>query len=83
MKGSASLKSVLPALAPDLNYAGLAIADGETASLMYLKTLTSELPEEEKERIYADLLEYCSLDTLAEVRLLAKLYRAGFGLPLQ
>jgi hypothetical protein len=64
---------VLPALAQDLSYAGLAIADGETASLMYLKTLKSELPEEEKERIYADLLEYCCLDTLAEVRLLEEL----------
>ncbi len=74
--GSASLKSVLPAFAPDLSYAGLAIADGETASLMYLKTFKSELPEEEKERIYADLLDYCCLDTLAEVRLLEELYRA-------
>ena len=83
MKGSASLNSVLPAFAPDLSYAGLAIADGETASLMYLKTLKSELPEEEKERIYADLLEYCCLDTLAEVRLLEELYRTDFGLPLQ
>jgi hypothetical protein len=77
MKGSASLKSVLPALAPDLSYAGLAIADGETASLMYLKTLKSELPEEEKERIYADLLDYCCLDTLAEVKLLEELYRTA------
>jgi len=77
MKGSASLKSVLPAFAPDLSYAGLAIADGENASLMYLKTLKSELPEEEKERIYADLLDYCRLDTLAEVRLLEELYQAA------
>ena len=74
---------MLPAFAPDLSYAGLAIADGENAPLMYLKTLKSELPEEEKERIYADLLEYCCLDTLAEVRLLEELYRTDFGLPLQ
>ena len=76
MKGSASLKSVLPALVPDLSYAGLAIADGETASLMYLKTLKKGVPDEEKKRIYADLLEYCRLDTLAEVKLLEVLYRA-------
>jgi len=75
MKGSASLKSVLPALVPDLNYAGLAIADGETASLMFLKALKNEVPEEEKKWIYTDLLEYCRLDTLAEVKILEELYR--------
>ncbi|MFZ1199913.1 MAG: hypothetical protein WAO07_07070, partial [Desulfobacterales bacterium] len=52
MKGSASLKSVLPDFAPNLSYADLATADGETTSLMYLKTLKNELPEEEKKRIY-------------------------------
>lgn len=76
MKGSASLKSVLPALVPDLSYAGLTIADGETASLMYLKSLKKDVPDEEKKRIWADLLEYCRLDTLAEVKLLEVLYRA-------
>jgi hypothetical protein len=77
MRGSASLKSVLPAIVPDLSYAGLAIADGETASLMYLKALKKEVSREEKEWIYADLLDYCRLDTLAEVRLLETLYRAS------
>ncbi len=75
MKGSASLKSVLPALVPELSYSGLAIADGETASLMYIKALKNEISEEEKEKVYADLLDYCRLDTLAEVRLLEALYR--------
>lgn len=77
MKGSASLKSVLPALVPDLSYSGLAIADGETASLMYLKAHKNEVPEEEKKRIYADLLQYCLLDTLAEVKLLGELVRTA------
>lgn len=58
MKGSASLKSVLPAFVPDLSYASLATADGETTSLMYVKTLKDEVPEEEKKRIYANLVEY-------------------------
>jgi hypothetical protein len=75
MKGSASLKSVLPAFVPVLSYAGLAIADGETASLMYLKALKNEVVDEEKKRIYADLWKYCRLDTLAEVKLLEELYR--------
>lgn len=76
MKGSASLKSVLPAFVPELSYAGLAIADGETASLMYLKALKNEVVDEEKKRIYVDLWKYCRLDTLAEVKLLEELYRA-------
>ena len=76
MKGSASLKSVLPALVPDLSYSGLAIADGETASLMYLKAHKNDVLDDEKKRIFADLQQYCRLDTLAEVRLLAELYRA-------
>ncbi len=53
----------------------MAIADGETASLMYLKALKNEISEEEKEKVYEDLLDYCRLDTLAEVRLLEALYR--------
>lgn len=39
-----SFKSVLPAFAPDLNFADLTIADGEAASQMYLKALKNELP---------------------------------------
>jgi hypothetical protein len=76
MRGSASLKSVLPTLVPELSYAGLGIADGETASLMYLKAFKNEALEEEKKRIYADLVDYCRLDTLAEVKLLEVLYWA-------
>lgn len=59
---------------PDLSYAGLATANGETTSLMYLKTLRNEVPEEEKKRIYANLVEYCHLDNLAEMKLLEVLY---------
>jgi hypothetical protein len=77
MKGSASLKRVLPALVPALSYQGLAIADGETASLAYLATLQDEVTDEHKKKIYADLEEYCRLDTLAEVKLLEALYRAA------
>ena len=76
MRGSASLKSVLPALVPDLSYTGLAIADGETASLMYLKAIKNEVPDDQKTMIYTDLRQYCLLDTLAKVKLLEVLYRA-------
>ena len=76
MNGSASLKSVLPAFVPDLNYDDLAIGDGETASLMYLKCIKDAVSEKEKESIYGDLKVYCAQDTLAEVKLLEVLYRS-------
>jgi len=74
MMGSASLKSVLPAFVPDLNYDDLTIADGETASAMYLNCLRDSVPDSEKAVIYKNLRKYCALDTLAEVRLLDVLY---------
>jgi hypothetical protein len=72
MCGSHSIKSVLPALVPDLNYEDLAIADGEMAMLAYaaLEKINSV---EEQEKIRQDLLAYCRLDTLAMVRIWQKL----------
>ena len=75
MYGSASLKSVLPAFVSDLSYDGIAISDGQTASLMYLKIIKNEVLDEEKEKIFRDLRKYCAMDTLAEVKLLEKLYQ--------
>lgn len=74
MKGSASLKSVLPAFVPDLTYEGLAIANGEIASITYNRWIRGLVPEGEKAQIFEDLREYCKLDTLAEVRLVEVLY---------
>jgi hypothetical protein len=48
-----------------------------TASLTYLKALKNQVPDDEKKRIYADLVKHCRLDTLAEVRLLEELYRVA------
>ena len=75
MKGSASLKSVLPAFVPDLTYRGLAISNGEVASITYNRCISGQVPEEEKKQIFDDLGEYCKLDTLAEVRLVEVLYQ--------
>jgi hypothetical protein len=75
MEGSASLKSVLPAFVPDLTYEGLAIANGEIASITYNRCIRGLIPEAEKPQIFEDLREYCRLDTLAEVRLIDVLYQ--------
>ncbi len=77
MKGSASLKSVLPAFVPELSYDNLAIGDGGTASLLYLYCITGNASEKERSQIFQDLKDYCYQDTLAEAKLLDILYTIG------
>jgi uncharacterized protein DUF2779 len=73
--GSFSLKRVLPALVPDMSYRGLAIGDGETASLELGRLLFrgEAMAPEERARLRADLLAYCHQDTWGLVRLLERL----------
>ena len=74
MRGSASLKNVVPAFVPNMSYDDLAIGDGDTASMVYLSCIKGQVPEDEKEKIYQDLKVYCRQDTLAETKLLGVLY---------
>jgi len=73
--GSFSLKSVLPALVPDLRYDNLEIADGGTASLELERLLLNGdgLEPEAKARLRSDLLRYCYQDTWGLVKLLERL----------
>lgn len=66
---SNSLKAVLPALAPHLNYNSLYISHGEEAMFMYEKMINME-DGPEKDKIIQGLLEYCKLDTWAMVEIL-------------
>ena len=72
MKGSYSIKSVLPALIPELSYNDLEIKDGGTASNTFLSivngTFQGDLQVARKQ-----LLEYCERDTYAMVKILEKL----------
>ncbi|HET9180351.1 MAG TPA: DUF2779 domain-containing protein [Terriglobia bacterium] len=76
-RGSFSLKHVLPALIPDMTYAGMQVADGEEAGLTWEKMVRGQVSQQEKARLRNALLEYCSLDTLAMVRLLDYLTNAA------
>lgn len=69
--GSFDLKTVLPALVPDLSYEGLAIHDGRTASRELARLIFggSAMNDIERETLRRNLSAYCSLDTLAMVRL--------------
>ena len=69
--GSFSLKSVLPVLVPDLDYADLRVADGHLASaeLETLLLRPDAWPTWRQRRTRRELLAYCARDTLALVRL--------------
>lgn len=70
MKGYYSIKTVLPAPAPDLCYDGLAIAAAGAAMDGYHRMCAAQDDPVELERIRDDLREYCRLDTLGMVRIL-------------
>ena len=67
--GSFSLKSVLPALFPDMDYANLSIQEGTQATMEYLKMIDPLTPAKEKQMIKEGLLIYCGQDTLAMVKI--------------
>lgn len=68
MNGSYSIKTVLPALIPELSYSELEIGDGGSASAAFLN-LYHTTNKEEVDKTRSHLKEYCKLDTLAIVRL--------------
>lgn len=77
-RGSFSIKSVLPALVPDLSYEGLSVSRGDEASLAFDRLSRDGLGPAEAARIRAALEEYCRLDTLAMVRILEVLHSRVF-----
>jgi Domain of unknown function(DUF2779) len=78
-RGSFSLKQVLPALIHDMTYEGMAVSEGEEAGLAWEKMVRGQVSEQEKIRLRNALLEYCSQDTFAMVRLLDFLAAASSG----
>lgn len=69
-KGSWSIKSVLPAVIPDLDYGDLdEVQDGGMAMKAFLEAIHPVTPAERKATIECALLEYCKLDTYAMVRI--------------
>lgn len=72
MMGSYSIKSVLPALVPELSYNDLEIKEGGIASSTFLSMLNGTF-EGNVEETRRQLLEYCKLDTFGMVKILEKL----------
>jgi len=70
MMGSWSIKSVIPTIAPELDYATLGeVQEGGQAQVAYLEAIHPNTPPERRQMIERDLKEYCAHDTLAMVRL--------------
>ncbi|MEO6223261.1 MAG: DUF2779 domain-containing protein [Vicinamibacterales bacterium] len=69
MLGSYSIKAVLPALVAELTYAALdGVKDGLMAQAAYLEAASPLTSDERRERIRQELTDYCTLDTLAMVK---------------
>ena len=66
MKASASIKSVLPAIAPDFSYTDLTINNGGDASSLFLSMIKNEFTGNVIQT-RKDLLKYCERDTLGMV----------------
>ena len=69
MRGSWSIKAVLPTLAPDLDYHDLEVADGGEAQKAYLQAISPDAGQAEQDVLRTRLLAYCERDTWAMVRL--------------
>jgi hypothetical protein len=70
MKGSWSIKAVLPTVAPDLDYDSLdEVRDGTAAQAAYAEMIDPATAPERKAQLEHALREYCRLDTMAMVRL--------------
>jgi hypothetical protein len=75
--GRTSLKYVLPALVEDLSYEGLAVRNGEAATLRWQEAVHGSAPASVREAVFADLRAYCATDTMAMVRLYQELLRVS------
>lgn len=66
--GSFSIKSVLPAIAPEFDYKDLEIQDGNLAAVAFLEANDPDTKPKRREQLRGDLLAYCRRDTEAMLR---------------
>lgn len=80
MRGSWSIKTVLPTLAPELAYAGLdEVRSGTDAQAAYLEAIDPDTSDERRDAIRAAMLAYCARDTQAMVVVLKRLTQLGYA----
>lgn len=69
MRGSWSIKAVLPTIAPDLAYDNLEVANGGMAQEAFAEIMNTATSTEQRQQLRDALLLYCERDTLAMVRI--------------
>jgi predicted RecB family nuclease len=79
MRGSWSIKAILPTIGVDIDYSNLVeVRDGEAAQSAYLEAIDPGTSAERRQALQDALLAYCRLDTEAMVQLVE-----FFGRPVQ
>ena len=69
MRGSWSIKYVLPTIAPELSYDGMAVANGVMAQDTFRDLMEPNLSEGKIKEMREALLRYCEKDTYAMVKI--------------
>lgn len=69
LRGSWSIKAVLPTIAPELAYDNLEVANGGMAQEAFAEIMLPETTPERRQQLHNALLLYCERDTLAMVRI--------------
>ena len=77
MRGSFSIKAVLPTVAPDLAYDQLDVKDGTAAQAAFEEAIAPTTGRLRRDEIAQALRRYCALDTLAMVQLVRFLSRTN------
>jgi hypothetical protein len=78
MRGSWSIKAVLPTIAPDLDYGMLEdVKDGSSAQQAFLEAIDPVCSEVRRRTIRKALELYCERDTLAMVRIVRFIESGG------
>lgn len=68
-RGSNSIKNVLPVLVPELTYKTMGIQRGDIAAVRWLDAVSNDPGGADAQKVFADLLKYCELDTFAMVEI--------------
>ena len=71
---------MLSCLVPELSYSDLgSVQDGLMAQDAYFQIMGGKLSQQEEESLYADMLEYCKLDTYAMLSIVNKVCSQSGG----
>jgi hypothetical protein len=79
MRGSWSIKAVLPTIAPGLAYDNLKVANGRMAAKAFAEIMQPTTSHERRQQLRDALLSYCKLDTLAMVKIAHYFERGATG----